>query len=536
LVVAAVVAVVAVVAAGTALILRLAGSESVVLRTPSGYVEGVAGTWQRVNPLYATTNDVDGDLSQLVFSGLVRVGPDGSISGDLADPPEVSADGKAYTFHIRKQAAWHDGAPVTSADVAFTIAQLEDPSFKGDPALAEAWNGVEVETPDAATVILKLKQASGPFLARNATLGILPEHLLGGLSAQALFEAPFNAKPVGSGPYKLDSLDSREAVLNANERYHLGRPQIGTLRVRFFTDYASATRALSAGELNGLMVRDTVTEAQLTELTRAKGMKVEQLQRPAYVVLYLNNDQTAFFADEQVRRALSLAIDRKAIVDKVFLGVATPSSSAVAPGIWAYTKEYDTTGTDIAEAKKLLEAAGWKPHPTSGILVREGAEFRFTIRTDNDPVRVAIAGEIAKQLEQLGIRATVASTTFSVLRRDFLQERRYDAAVAGWDQGPDPDPYFGWHSSQQGTAGLNIANFGDVVVDDLIAKGRTSNNPEVRKEAYLQFQEKWNELAPSVVLAYPRYVYVHTDSLKGFVPGVLANPAGRFFDIQKWHM
>jgi len=530
------VAVVAVVAAGTALILRLSDSESVVLTTPSGYVEGVAGTWQRVNPLYATTNDVDADLSQLVFSGLVRVGPDGSISGDLADPPEVSADGKAYTFHIRKQAAWHDGAPVTSADVAFTIAQLEDPSFKGDPALAEAWNGVEVETPDAATVILKLKQASGPFLARNGTLGILPGHLLAGLSAQALFEAPFNAKPIGSGPYKLDSLDSREAVLSANEQYHLGHPQIGTLRVRFFTDYASATRALSAGELNGLMVRDTVTEAQLTELTRAKGMKVEQLERPAYVVLYLNNDQAAFFADEQVRRALSLAIDRKAIVDKVFLGVATPSSSAVAPGTWAYTREYDTTAADVAEAKKLLDAAGWKRHPTSGILVREGAEFRFTIRTDNDPVRVAIAGEIAKQLEPLGIRATVASTTFSVLRRDFLQERRYDAAVAGWDQGPDPDPYFGWHSSQQGTAGLNIANFGDVVVDELIAKGRTSNNLEVRKEAYRQFQEKWNELAPSVVLAYPRYVYVHSDSLKGFVPGVLTSPAGRFFDIQKWHM
>jgi peptide/nickel transport system substrate-binding protein len=128
----------------------------------------------------------------------------------------------------------------------------------------------------------------------------------------------------------------------------------------------------------------------------------------------------------------------------------------------------------------------------------------------------------------------VASTTFSVLRRDFLQERKYDAAVAGWDQGSDPDPYFGWHSSQMGTAGLNLANFADIVADSLIAQGRTTHDPEVRKEAYRQFQEVWTELEPSVVLAYPRYIYVHPESMEGVPEGAIFAAPLRFADVHLW--
>jgi len=524
----------AVVAAGAALALGLTGSDSVVLTQTGVYVEGVAGTWQRVNPVYASLNEVDQDLSQLVFSGLVRIGPDGTVLPDMADLPQISEDGRTYTFRLRKNVSWHDGTPVTSRDVAFTISRLTDPDFKGDTTLAEAWLGVEVETPDASTVVFRLKQASAPFLARNTTIGILPEHLLRGLSAAALFDAPFNAAAIGSGPYRLQSLDSREATLVANESYHLGRPGIQTIKLRFYTDYPSAIRALESGAIDGLMVRDSLSEARRTELGKVKGMKVEQPARAAYLVLYLNNDQAAFFQDDRVRLALSLAINRQSIVESSFLGAAVASSSAIAPGTWAYAKEYDQPTANVSQAKKLLDDAGWKAHPTTGILVKEGQEFRFTIRTDTDPLRVAVANEIARQLEPLGIRATVASTTFSVLRRDFLQERKYDAALAGWDQGPDPDPYFGWHSSQTGTAGLNLANYSDVVADSLIAKGRTTVDREVRKDAYRQFQEVWSEQAPSVVIAYPRYTYVHSAAVKIPTLGILFSASLRFSEVQRW--
>lgn len=523
----------AVVAAAGALALRVSGNDSTLLVAGTSYTEGVAGTYQRINPLYASLNEVDADLSALVFSGLVRLGPDGSVLDDLADLPGISEDGRTYTFRLKDSAHWHDGEPVTSRDVAFTIRTINDPDYRGDAALAEGWRGTEVETPDDRTVVVRLRQASAPFLARSATVGILPEHLLGSTGAKALENHPFNSAPVGTGPYRLESVDAREARLVANERYHLGRPGIERITLRFYADYPAAQRALSDGEIEGLLIRDQVTADQVGALEQLKGKTVAHLVRSSQVLLYLNTS-TALFQDPLVRRAISLAIDRDELARRVYPGGARGSASPVPPGTWAYAEAYDLTTPDPEQARQLLREAGWTPNATSGILARQGGEFRFTIRVDNDPTRVAIAGEIARQLEQIGIRATVASTTFSVLRRDFLQERRYDAAVATWEQGPDPDPYFGWHSSQMGSAGLNLANFEDAVVDELIAQGRTTSDHEVRLDSYTQLQEVWQELMPGVVLAYPQYLYVRPDWLRDVTDGVLFSGAGRFTNVHAW--
>lgn len=526
---------IALAAVGAVLAFQFNDGEGVVLAPETTYTEGVAGTWQRINPLYANLNQADEDLAQLIFAGLLRTAPDGSVEGDLADLPDVSDGGRTYTFRLREGLQWQDGVALTARDVAFTIAQIQAPGFKGDSALAASWSDVQAEVVDTRTIVFRLPQASAPFLARNATIGILPEHLLRQYTPETLFDAPFNQQPVGAGPFRLVAIDGQRAQLAAFDRYYRGRPTIDRFDFRFYPDYPSALRAAAAGEVDGLLIRDPLSEAQATDVASLKGMTASRLQRTAYVVLYLNNAQAAFFADERVRRAMSLGIDRTALSRLAFGPEgATPSSSAIPPGSWAYAKEYDTVQPDIAEAKRLLEEAGWKPHPTTGILVREGQEFRFTIRTDSDPGRIAIAQAVAGQLEPLGIRANVVSTSFAVLRRDFLQERRYDAAVSGWDQGADPDPYFGWHSSQTGTAGLNLANFANVVVDELIAKARTSTDTEVRRDQYRQFQEKWAELAPGIVLGYPRYTYIRPSSLDGFTPSVVSRGSQRFYDVQRW--
>ena len=96
------------------------------------YSEAVAGTWQRVNPLFSNTNEVDADLSQLVFSGLVRLGPDGQVQPDLAELPQLSDEGRTYTFKLRKNLVWTDGQPLTASDVEFTIRRLMAPDFRGD--------------------------------------------------------------------------------------------------------------------------------------------------------------------------------------------------------------------------------------------------------------------------------------------------------------------------------------------------------------------------------------------------------------------
>jgi len=531
-------ALVLLVAAGAsiaAIALRGGRDDGGILPRLTEYAEAVPGTWQRINPIYASLNAPDEALAELVFSGLVRLAPDGHVEPDLAESlPSVSADGRTYTFRLRPGLKWHDGQPVTSYDVAFTIRQITAPGFRGDPLLAEAWQSIRVETPDERTVVIELEAPSAPFLARYATLGILPEHLLRGLTADQLYDAPFNAAPVGTGPYRLVSLSSAEAVLEANPDYHLGRPHIGRIRLVFVSDAAAGVRLFQSGSVDGVLLRDPLPESLRVQLERMSGVRILTPQRAAYLVLYLNNAQANTFADLRVRQAISLALDRDAIVADVFGGAAPPSASPIPPGSWAYVPELDRHARDLERAQELLAAAGWRPHPTTGSLVKEGAEFRITIRTDNDPVRIAVAEAIARQLDEIGIRATVASTTFAVLRRDFLQQRRYEAALAGWHQGADPDPYFAWHSTQMGTAGLNIANFSDAVVDRLIETARTSLDGNIRTDMYRQLQEVWQEGVPSAIICYPRYTYLIRSGIDAKVPDLLAAPSERFAFISEW--
>ena len=502
----------------------------------SVYVEGVVGAWQRINPLFAAENPVDQDLSRLVFAGLLRAGEDGRLLPDLAPLPEVGEDGRTYTFRLHPELRWHDGAPVRSLDVAFTISHILAPDFQGDPRLREAWTGVEVRTPDLRTVVLRLPATSPSFLARFATVGILPEHLLQGLDGAGLFDAPFNASPVGAGPYRLDSVTSIEATLRAYPRYHLGRPQIDVITVRFLQDFASVQHALEQGEIDGIFLRQALSPTQIAALDGIEGFVREDLQRAVSLVLYLNNGQAAYFRDPRVRTAVSLALDRQTLVENALYGLATPSSSAIAPGTWAYAPSLDSPPSDPEAAILLLAEAGWHRSPTTGVLVRQGSEFRLTIRTDNDPRHLALAREIARQLEPIGIRATVASTSFTVLSRDFLAPRTYDAALAGWDQGPDPDPYLAWHSSQVIPPGGNVANYGGIIIDALLERGRTTVNKLVRLDAYAQFQELWRRESPSVVLAYPHIRYIRSATVESPPFGVLFTPADRFLNVHLWRI
>lgn len=498
------------------------------------YVEGVVGGWQRINPLFAADNPVDQDLSRLVFAGLLRVGEDGRLLPDLAPLPALGEDGRTYTFRLHPELRWHDGAPVRSLDVAFTIERMVASDFQGDPRLRAAWTGVEVRTPDLRTIIIRLPAPNAAFLARFATVGVLPQHLLQGLDGAALFDAPFNARPVGAGPYRLDAVTSIEATLRAYPRYHLGRPAIDVIVIRFLPDFAAVRHALEQGEIDGVFLRQNLSAAQLEALAEIEGFAHEDLQRSVSLVLYLNNAQAAYFRDGRVRTAVSLALDRQELVENALLGLATPSSSAITPGAWAYDASLDSPTSDPDAAIALLAEAGWHRSPTSGVLIRQGSEFRLTIRTDNDPRHLALALEIARQLEPIGIRATVASTSFTVLSRDFLAPRTYDAALAGWDQGPDPDPYLAWHSSQIAHPGSNVANYGGIIIDALLERGRVTGDMLVRRDAYGQFQELWRREAPSVVLAYPRIRYVRAGTVQSPPFGVLFTPADRFLNVHQW--
>jgi peptide/nickel transport system substrate-binding protein len=508
------------------------GSEPQVPAHGGRYVEAVVGSPLRVNPLYTAFNDADKDLTTLVFSGLTRLGPDGTVLPDLAESWEVSPDARVYTFHLRQDVTWQDGLAFTADDVIFTWGALIDPDFKGEPSLGQFWQQVECVKQDDFTVVCELPEPFAPFLAQT-TIGILPRHCLEGLSAEGLFIAPFNEQPIGTGPFILTALNSQKALLESNPSYHWGEPAIAEIEFRF-SDCSSAATALQDGRVQGLFLGPEAGPDILEQLQQEKGLQRLASRRNSYTLLYLNT-RTPPLDDKSVRQALLYALDREAIVANRLNGRAQLADNPIVPGTWAYSSAIRSYRHDPQQARSLLEKSGWQIN-SRGVLEKEDRELRLTILTDNDPERVAIGQEIANQLRAVGVDASLEARAWSELVSDFLLPHRFEVALQGWDQGYDPDPYPAWHSSQVHEKGLNLAGYSDENVDRVLSEARQTSDLEQRKALYREFQQIFAEEVASILLFYPIYNYFVDKDVKGVVLGVLFEPASRFANVHQWYI
>ncbi len=172
---------------------------------PGGtYTEGITGSITTINPILADSG-ANSDASRLVFSGLTRYNHNAKLEGDVAKSWTVSADGRTYTFVLNPNVAWQDGQPLTSADMAFTVDRIQNPDTRSP--MASAWQGVEVATPDAATVVITLPVRYDAFL-NSTTVGILPQHILKDIPAADLRISDFNQAPIGTGPFTVTNFDT----------------------------------------------------------------------------------------------------------------------------------------------------------------------------------------------------------------------------------------------------------------------------------------------------------------------------------------
>ena len=499
---------------------------------PDRYVEGVLGAPSHPNPLFARANPVDADLAALVFSGLMRIGGDGTPVPDLAERWEVTPDGRTYTFYLRPNLYWHDGQPLEADDVAFTVGIVQAPGFQGAPALAVRWSGVTVEVRDPRTVVFRLPAPSASFLT-HAALGIVPRHLLADLDAAALAEAPPGRATIGSGPYRLVDLDQTGAALEANPSYHLGLPALDRIELRFYRDNAALLAALAAREVDGALLEDARTPAEDGALAGRPDLAGTPYTLGGYTVLYMNN-QRAPLEDPGVRRALSAAVDRPALIRGALGGRGLPGASPLIPGTWAHDP---AAPPPPAAAEALFGNAGWLRDARAGGLRRNAERFlRFELVTNNDPTREALAASIAAQLREQGVEVAVTTLSAGALVAERLQRRDYDLALFAWETGPDPDPYAAWHTSQVAPPGLNIAGFRDVLADGLLEAAQRTLDVGERRDLYARFAARFVQQSPSAVLLYPQRLYVRPRTLAGAEAGVLFQPSQRFRDVHRWRI
>src|SRR5262245_9134018 len=474
------------------------------------YVEALGAPPQQLNPLVSDVarDASSADIQALLFDGLMRIGPDGLPEEALAESWEVSPDATVYTFTLRTDVAWHDGAPLTADDVLFTLRAVQHRDFAGDPAAGALWRGVRVEKAGERSVRATLSAPFAPFLSR-ATFPILPAHLLRDIPADQWASAAFSRKPIGTGPYQLAELNQEHALLTANPRYYGGRPFLDSIEFRFFRDSQAALAALTRGEIMGMGFAST---NDLGQSNLPRNVARHELPLDSYAALTFNLREGPL-ADLELRRALARGLDKDALIQQALGGQATRLDTPIFPGWWAADESVTWYPYDPQRAADSLSALGWTPG-SDGVRAKDGQSLALALITDRAADHVAAAQEIARQWGALGVKVAVEQLDAAELNKR-LEAHDFALALHGWQRlGPDPDVYSLWHSSQA-LRGENYAGLSDEQIDELLDNARHDTDIPARSASYAAFQERWVDLAPSITLYQPLFVYATTRQLEG---------------------
>ena len=495
------------------------------------HTEGIIGFPRFINPLLATT-DADRDLSMLVYSGLLKARPDGSLAPDLAQRFEVSEDGLTYHFFIRDDAVFHDGTPVTADDVLFTVSRAQDPALKS-PRRA-SWDGVAVEKVSEKEVVFTLTRPYAPFL-ENATLGILPSHLWKEVEIEQFPFSQLNTEAIGSGPYRITDIKRNKSgvperyTLSSFAHYTLGEPYIEEITLSFYSNEDDLIAALKNGDVESV---NSIAPAKAAALT---GYTIKTVPLPRTFGIFFNQNQAPALANIEVRKALSLATDRERIVREVLNGYGIAINTPIPPGLIAREKVSVVPEQDLEEAQAVLERNGWVRNEETGIWSsKDDGPLSVSISTSNVPELKAAAQIVMENWLALGADVHLQIFEPSDLNVNSIRPRKYDALLFGEIIGRTLDLFAFWHSSQRNDPGLNVALYANITADRLLEEGRVAQDRKERDALYNDFEEEVANDQAAVFLYAPEFIYVTPERIRGVTLGTVTVPADRFLSVQEW--
>lgn len=508
---------------------------------PGGiYTEAVIGSMGRLNPMLDWNNSADRDINRLLFSGLIKFDSRGLPTPDLADAWGASADGTIYNFSIRQNALWHDGQPVTSDDVLFTIDLIKSSGSVFPQDIKDLWSQVETRKLDDKTLQIKLPEPFAPFLD-YMTFGVLPRHLLAGVPPEQLPTAEFNLNPVGSGPYKFNRLivnggQITGVVLTANQDYFIRPPFVEQVIFRFYPNSAAALDAYNRGEVLGI---SHITTDVLDAALRTQSLSVYTSRLPQMGMVFLNNNNpnVSFLQNANVRRALMLGVNRTIITSHILKGQAIIADGPILPGSWAHYDEIEQFPYDPEAAMQLLKAEGFVIPAGSDVRAKDGQPLSFTMVHPDTEVHTQIAQSIQADWALIGVRVDLQPVSYDSLVSDYLSTRNYQAALADLNTSrtPDPDPYLFWHQSEA-TGGQNYSQWDNRTASEFLETARTSADFEERARLYRNFQVLFAKDMPSLPLYYPVYSYGVDAQVQGVQVAPLYDTSDRLALITEWYL
>ncbi|HJD00909.1 MAG TPA: peptide ABC transporter substrate-binding protein [Candidatus Dwaynia gallinarum] len=481
------------------------------------------------NPLFEESA-YDADINDAMWAPLLEVGYDGLMVSGIAEMPEVSEDGKKYTFTLKEGVKWQDGTPITSEDIEFTFKVLMDKTYTGrferENLDVVGWkdyrDGVTdyiagFEIIDDRTFSITLNSANGKNIY-YFNVKPLAKHIYGVdyVQGNAKDLEKYHRTPFGNGAYKFVSYkDGEEVVLVANENYYKGKPKIENLIFRVVNE-TNQLLLLQNGDIDVIRQGMSVTDENLQLLEQLGFANAIITENLGYGYIAINHKEE-ILQDVNVRKALAYGLDRQSVVEAAFGGQANVINIPQSTVSWAYPDDEDFVKYpyDPEKAKQLLEEAGWKVG-SDGIREKDGVKLslKFLASSPNS-VNDALVPIMIQNYKDIGIEVKAEQMEFRTLIEKQTEAKEgkfsYHLAFLAWTLTPDPDS-----SSVFGTDGSsNKTLYSNPVVDELLKNALNEMDQDKRRELYNELYKELSDDLPYIFLYQRKNMDVYLARVKG---------------------
>lgn len=493
------------------------------------YIEGIIGQPTFINPVIAGANDVDRDLSELLFSDLL----------DLADHYKASADGKTWNIILKNDIAWSDGKPLTSDDVIFTIETIQN--IESRSPLFLTWQGVVVNRVSELEIEFNLRVPYAFFAENLRDLKPIPKHIFGVIPAANIRLSNYNLEPVGSGPYVFVSYDKRkdgfitEYRLTTNKHYPSDKPFLYDFIVRFYPGTAEIIRAFNNRSINGF---GDLNPNNLDALKLSH--QIVELAIPRYYAVFINQNSHPALKDISVRTALNLSAPTQEIIEKIFNNKALAIHQPILPTMEGYDATAEQPAAfSLEEATALLEQEGWKITGDGVRAKKIGGQtvmLQFDMVIPQIPFLTETAALLQETWKKIGILVNPIILNPTDITNEVIKTRNYQMLLFGNVLKINPDLFSFWHSTERFYPGLNLSLYDNKKADSLLESIRKNLDDQSRLEELSKLQTLISNDQPAVFLFSPAYLYVTSKNFGGLEKNMIATASERFEHVNQWYV
>ena len=438
--------------------------------------------------------------------------------------------GMDVTWKLRPGVRWHDGKPFTSADVQFTVQAVNSPDY--NPESTDGFDRItSVDTPDSLTAIVHYKEVYAPYQLQFIR-GTLPKHLLEGRDIDRAMD--YNRSPLGTGPYHVAEWRTGEYVLLERvNNYWRGDslPKIRRVLFKFLPNTTTRINQLKSGEVHVVAL---VPWDKARELEGVPGLTLHKLTGNSYEHVTLNERAVPAFRDVHVRRALLHAIDRQTLVRTILDSLAPVTNGPIQPMSWAFTDSIRTYAFDPAEARRLLEGAGWRDANGDGIREKDGKPFSFTLMTQAGfVIRENVAQALQRMWHDVGVDSRIQLVDGTAISSLWF-EGKFDALLHWWHMPADPELATFFAKDRTPPAGRNINYIEDDSLTALLYASDRTVDQAKRRALLVTAQQRLSELVPEL----PLYNVTRLDAVPTTLRNFKGNPTntGIFWNIHEWEV